>query len=87
MRAGSVHNERCPICEYKLHECQCIFSGSAHPDRWRRLRIVQDHLDMLSPKQIGHLVALESYWRISYADEELAAEFDRFEAFIEKEVE
>jgi glucan phosphorylase len=61
MRVGSVHHEKCPICEYELQECQCIFCGKAHPDRERRKRIVKDHLEMLSPKQIAHLITLEDY--------------------------
>ena len=56
MRIGNVHHEKCPICEYELHECQCIFGGSAHPNRSRRQKIVKDHLELLSPKQIGHLI-------------------------------
>ena len=85
MRIGKVHHEKCPICEYELHECQCIFSGNAHPDRSRRIRIVKDHLEMLSPKQVGHLIALESWWGTSYGDEEDAKEFERFKRFIEAE--
>lgn len=85
MRTGKIHAERCPICEYDLSHCQCIFSGSTHPDRGRRIRIVQDHLEMLSPKQIGHIIALEAYWRISYGDEEDAAEFDRFKDFVDQQ--
>lgn len=85
MRTGKVHHEKCPICEYELSECQCIFSGSAHPDRAIRARIVKDHLYMLSPKQIGHLVALEEWWSTSYGDEEYAKEFERFKRFVEAE--
>ncbi len=85
MRTGNVHHEYCPICEYELSECQCIFYGSAHPDRNIRARIVKDHLEMLSPKQIGHLVALEEWWSTSYGDEEYAKEFERFKKFVEAE--
>lgn len=85
MRTGNVHHELCPICEYELSECQCIFYGSAHPDRNIRIGIVKDHLEMLSPKQIGHLVALEEWWSTSYGDEEYAREFERFKKFVEAE--
>lgn len=85
MRVGNVHHERCPICEYELQECQCIFCGKAHPDRERRKRIVKDHLEMLSPKQVGHLIALEDWWNTSYGDEADAAEFERFKKFVEEE--
>lgn len=84
MRTGSVHYEYCPICEYPIHHCQCIFCGSAHPDRSRRQRIVKDHLEMLSPKQVGHLIALEAWWQTSYGDPEDAKEFERFKAFLDK---
>ena len=85
MRIGSVHHEKCPICEYELQNCQCIFCGSSHPDRDRRIRIVKDHLYMLSPKQVGHLIALEDWWKASYGDEEMEKEFEQFEKFIEAE--
>jgi hypothetical protein len=85
MRTGKVHREKCPICEYELSGCQCIFSGPAHPDRAIRTRIVKDHLDMLSTKQIGHLVALEKWWSTSYGDKEYAKEFERFKKFVEAE--
>lgn len=84
MRIGKVHHECCPICEYEIQHCQCIFAGNAHPDRNRRIRIVKDHLEMLSPKQVGHLIALEDWWQTSYGDEEDAKEFERFKTFIER---
>ena len=28
--------EKCPICGYKISQCQCTFGGSAHPDRSKR---------------------------------------------------
>lgn len=24
---------KCPICGYKLSDCQCLVGGNAHPDR------------------------------------------------------
>ena len=87
MRVLKIHNEHCPICEYELQHCQCIFGGEAHPNRDRRIRIVKDHLEMLSPKQVGHLIALEDWWQTSYGDEEDAEEFERFKAFIEEKLE
>ena len=85
MRNGNIHYEYCPICEYAIHHCQCIYGGNAHPDRDRRERIVKDHLEMLSPKQVGHLIALEDFWATSYADEEDAKEFERFKKFIDSQ--
>ena len=83
MNNGKIQREYCPICEYELQHCQCIYSGSAHPDRSRRAKIVKDHLYMLSPKQIGHLIALEAYWCTSYGDADYANEFERFKKFVE----
>lgn len=85
MRVGNVHHEKCPICGYEIQECQCIFGGHAHPDRFNRQMVVKDHLYMLSPKQIGHLIALEEWWQTSYADKELSDEYERFKRFIEQE--
>lgn len=82
MRDSNVHKEYCPICEYEIQHCQCIYCGSAHPDRCRRKRIVKDHLELLSMKQISHLVALEELWRTSYSDPEDAAEFERLKNFL-----
>ena len=80
-------NEKCPICEYGIKDCQCLFGGSAHPNRDRRKKIVKDHLEMLSQKQLKHVVYLESMWRISYGNEEDKKEFERFKKFIEGETE
>lgn len=85
MKNGKVHDEYCPICEYELQQCQCIYGGPAHPDRGRRRDIVLHHLDMLSVKQIGHIVALEAYWRISYGDPEDEKEYQEFVKFIEEQ--
>lgn len=85
MRAGKVHHEYCPICEYEIQHCQCIFSGSAHPNRDRRIKIVKDHLELLSPKQIGHLIALEGWWQTSYGNPEDKTEFEKLKAFLEQE--
>lgn len=85
MRNGHVHIEFCPICEYEMQHCQCVFSGSAHPDRTRRLRIVKDHLELLSPKQVAHLIALEDYWNTSYGNPDDEAEFEKLKVFLSKE--
>ena len=85
MRNGNkVHHECCPICEYDLQHCQCIFAGSWHPDRSRRIRIVKDHLELLSVKQVGHLIALEDYWLTSYGDPEDAKEFENLKQFLKE---
>lgn len=55
----------CPICEYDFKHCQCIFSGSAHPDRSIRKRAVLDHLQYLYDEQIDHLKRLETWWDTS----------------------
>lgn len=62
--------DKCPICQYKISQCQCLFSGSAHPDRSLRQAVVIDHLYLFSLDQIQHIVSLERQWRISYVDKE-----------------
>lgn len=63
--------EKCPICEYDLGQCQCIYGGLGHPDRSKRRKVVFDHLYLFTEKQIKHLIWLEKYWSTSYVDEEL----------------
>ena len=62
--------EKCPICEHKINMCQCRFAGSAHPNREKAEEVVKDHLYLLSKKQLKHIIKLERFWNISYADEE-----------------
>ena len=61
----------CPICEYKFADCQCRFGGTAHPDRWKRARVVTDHLYLFSDAQIEHLKKVQKWWHICYDDEEM----------------
>lgn len=63
--------EKCPICNYDLEHCQCLFGGSAHPDRSKRRRVVFDHLYLFSDTQIKHLIDLQRFWRTSYTDKEM----------------
>ena len=58
----------CPICEYRISECQCLFSGSAHPDRSNRRKVVCDHLYLLNKQQIRNIQKLQSFWQTSYSD-------------------
>lgn len=62
---------KCPICGYKFKECQCMFSGSSHPDRYKQKVVVQDHLYLLSKDQLKHLIELQKKWRTSYSDKEM----------------
>lgn len=55
--------EKCPICDYKISSCQCLYGGSAHPDRSKRIHVVFDHLYLFSKKQITHLIELQKYWQ------------------------
>ena len=41
-----------------------------NPNRDKRIQVVKDHLYLLSPKQIEHVIGLEKFWRTSYLDEE-----------------
>ena len=61
---------RCPICNYKLTDCQCFYSGSCHPDRSKREEVVLHHLYLLTPEQIDHIKTLQKFQRESYADNE-----------------
>ena len=61
---------RCPICEYRLKDCQCLYSGSCHPDRSKREEVVLHHLYLLTPEQIDHIKTLQKAQRSSYEDKE-----------------
>ena len=71
MRYKSADAECCPICEYPLKMCQCLFGGNAHPDRSKRTQVVKDHLYLLTPLQVGHVIWLEQNWQTSYVDDEM----------------
>lgn len=60
---------KCPICGYDLNDCQCLFSGSAHPDRAEITDVVLEHLYLFDEEQVKHIIELEKAWQISYADE------------------
>ena len=62
--------DKCPICKYQINQCQCRFSGSAHPDRNKRREVVLDHLYLLSRYQLMHVIELERWWSMSYTDSE-----------------
>lgn len=76
--------DKCPICEYSLDNCQCRFGGSAHPDRDKRLRVVLDHLHLLTEPQLRHVVQLERLWNISYTDPELTMILDKMSVVNQK---
>lgn len=61
---------KCPICGYLIEDCQCIYAGSAHPDRSKNRSVVLDHLYLFNEEQINHIIDLERYWLISYTDKE-----------------
>lgn len=64
---------KCPICDYELGMCQCLFAGDCHPDRTKIKEVVLDNLHLLTDEQIRHVQYLERYWNISYIDEEKEA--------------
>lgn len=64
------NKKECPICKYSFDKCQCIYSGEAHPDRSKVEEVVKDHLYLLSPEQLNHLLKLQKYWNTSYIDPE-----------------
>lgn len=68
--------EMCPICDYEIKNCQCVYAGSAHPDRSKRKQVVQEHLYLLTPVQLKHLMELQKFWQISYSDKEKNAIYE-----------
>lgn len=62
--------EKCPICDYDINKCQCLFGGNGHPDRSKKREVVTDHLYLFSPAQVQHVLNLQRYWSMSYSDDE-----------------
>ncbi len=62
---------KCPVCGYKISDCQCLFGGSAHPNRWKRIQVIKDHLYLLNSVELHHFIWLESMLEISYEDPEM----------------
>lgn len=62
---------KCPICGYKLRDCQCLVSGNAHPDRWKKIKVIKDHLYLLNSVELHHVIWLERQWQMSYTDPEM----------------
>lgn len=60
---------KCPICNYEISMCQCMFGGSCHPDRSKRREVVLDHLYLFSKKQLKHILTLQRKRQTSYGDE------------------
>ena len=69
-KAVKASARECPICEYQINNCQCMFGGSAHPNRDVRRRVVFDHLYLFNSIQQEHLISLQERMRISYAEKE-----------------
>lgn len=59
-------NDCCPICKCTFDRCQCLVGGTAHPDGWSRAMVVKDHLYLLTPTQLQHVINLEKHWETSY---------------------
>lgn len=78
-----LYGEICPICGYIFKNCQCRFSGSAHPDRSKRERVVADHIYLLSDAQIDHLKYIQKWWHTTYDDEEMMKILHELEGRIE----
>lgn len=49
----------CPICGYPFKMCQCMFTGSAHPDRDRVMDYAFTHIDEYKEPQKSHLIDLK----------------------------
>lgn len=68
---------KCPICDYEIKDCQCVYGGLAHLDRSKRKIVVFDHLYIFNKEQIEHLINLQKAWQISYGDDELEQEYEK----------
>ena len=68
---------KCPICNYEIKDCQCIFGGTAHPNRSKRKIVVFDHLYLFEKEQVEHLISLQRQWQTSYGDKELKQEYEK----------
>ena len=68
---------KCPICNYEIKDCQCIFGGTAHPNRSNRRVVVFDHLYLFEKEQVEHLISLQRQWQTSYGDKELKQEYEK----------
>lgn len=69
----------CPICGYPINRCQCYCGGSTHPDRSKNRKVVFDHLYLLSPEQLQHVIELQRKWQISYEDNLLTGLLEKLE--------
>jgi hypothetical protein len=72
--------EKCPICKYEFEYCQCCFGGEGHPDRHKRAKVVEDHIYLLTDKQVEHLKKVQKRWSISYSDEEMSQILNELES-------
>lgn len=62
------NNNVCPICGYKIKECQCLYGHTSKRNKGRT--VVLDHLYLLSKKQLKHIIDLQRFWQTSYVDVE-----------------
>ena len=42
---------KCPICDYELGMCQCLFAGDWHPDRTKIREVILGICRMLTKKK------------------------------------
>ena len=68
MMPDKNENVFCPICEYPINKCQCMFDGDAHPDRSKKNEVIRHHLYFFTPEEQQHVINLEKCMNISYAD-------------------
>lgn len=78
-------DSKCPICGYEFRYCQCRFAGSAHPDRYKKRQVVLDHLYLLTPDQLNHVIKIERNLQICYGDDERQDILDKLIANSEAE--
>lgn len=75
-----LHRHKCPICNYPMDMCQCLYSGSAHPDRREEREVVLQHLYLLSKLQLRHVISLEKCRQTSYGDDKRTEILKKLEA-------
>jgi hypothetical protein len=68
IKKSILHRHKCPICNYSIDMCQCLFGGSCHPNRYKEREVVLDHLYLFDKVQLRHIIALEKYKATSYGD-------------------
>lgn len=63
-------DNRCPLCHSLFVDCYCRYDIPKNANR-DDVRIIMDHLYMLDPNELQHIIKLEKLWELFYCDSEL----------------